>query len=178
MKRSSFLLLSVLLTACSGHFFQQEKLSEPSVTEEQSVAKPLTTASYMTNQENEFKKAVGDAPFKIIRENNILALILFGKDIFSSPDQRPVPAVENALKKIANILSRYDKTHISIIGYADNGDPSADGPISEKRAEAVANVLKQSAEIADVRFWIEGSTPYSDDPPVSDDPRSIAFQFF
>ena len=156
MKRFSLLLLSAILTACVHEPLQQAP--ETAAVEKTVSKRKMTTADYMTDQENELKQIVAKKTFRIIRENNILAIILSGKDVFSLQDQQLSADVEQTLKKIAGILARYDKTHISIIGYADSGNPSADRENSEKRAQAVADTFQAAAKIADVRFWIEGSS--------------------
>lgn len=185
MKRSGFLLLFTLLAACSGDPLLQKREPVPENEREQeapptpsaeekkplSLTAPVTTADYMKNQEYELQQAIAETPFEVVRENNTLAVVLTGTDAFPTSEQLLSPTAENVLKKVANVLTRYDKTHISIIGYADSGEPSSDRIASEKRAEAVAGVLKKSAKIADVRFWIEGSTPSAGEEPLSDDDR-------
>ena len=168
MNRFFPLLLSALLTACSYGTLRPEPAT--AVLEKNISKGKMTTAVYMTNQESELKRITEKTPFKLVRENNILALILSGKKIFSPQNQKLSSDIEQTLMAIAGILERYDKTHISIIGYADSGNPAADREVSEKRAQAVANALKTYAQIADVRFWIEGSNP-DVSTPVSEDER-------
>ena len=167
MKRFFLLLLSAFLTACSYEALRPEPAT--AVLEKSVSREKMTTAGYMTDQENELKQITEKAPFKIVRENNILALILSGKNAFSAQNQMLSSDIEKTLKAIAVILARYDKTHISIIGYANSGNPSADREVSEKRAQTVGDVLKASAAISNVRFWIEGSNP--DTSLLSEDER-------
>ena len=169
MKRFSLLLLSAFLTACSYNAFRPEP-ETAAIEKPVSAKRSLTPAGYMTDQENELKRIVDKTPFRIVRENNILALILSGKDVFSSPDQALSSDVEQTLKTVAGILARYEKTRISIIGYADSGKPAVDRDVSEKRAQTVGDVLKASAKISDVRFWIEGSSQ-STPSSLSEDER-------
>ena len=150
MKRSVALLLPLLLSACS--FAVPAKNERAAIVPEN---RPVTTASYMGDQEKELKLALTGTPFKVVRFNNILVVTLSGEDLFKDGQSELTPSADEALKKIAPVFSRYKKTRISIIGHADSGQPSLDGKISEKRAQSVAGALKKSAKIADIRFWIE-----------------------
>ncbi|MBR1778338.1 MAG: OmpA family protein [Alphaproteobacteria bacterium] len=161
MKNSFMLLLLALLTACASASPQNQTVSSPAPTDETNISPsenlPSTPASYMTNQENELQQALTGTSFRVIRHNNILAIILSGEGVFAPNEDQLTVATKEILKKTATILSRYKKTRISVIGYADSGQPAKDHQTSEKRAEAVAAQLKQAAPIAPVRFWVEGS---------------------
>lgn len=161
MKRFAILVLSTVLSACVSGIPQNNNTSTNQTV---SARPPVTTASYMTDQENELKQALAGTSFRVVRSNNILAVILSGDAVFET-DTLLTSSANEALQKIAPIFSRYHKTRISIIGYTDSGNPASDRRLSEKQAEAVATVLKKAAKIANVRFWIEGSSP----APVSTD---------
>lgn len=152
------------LSACAAAAPEQTtKTERPAAAVRQNKQAPVSgAAAYMTRQEEELKAALDGTPFTLKRYKNILIVIMAGKDIFASNSYHPeAPAVE-ALKKIAPVLARYDKTRISIIGYTDNaGKPSTNQLLSEKRADAVASVIEESAKIADIRFWIEGRGAYA-----------------
>lgn len=147
MKNLKILILPFLLTACSA--------VPPEKSDAFSLNVPTngqTTASYTDRQESELKQIASEAPFKLTRQNNILTISLCGKKAFS-PENDLYPSAKETLEKIADILGRYDKTHISITGYAD--EKSFGVRFSEQQANAVADVLK-AARIANTRFWIEG----------------------
>ncbi len=154
MKRFAMLILSAVLSACVSGVSKNDNTAGQIVSEKHPTT---TTASYMTEQENELKQALAGTSFQVIRSNNILAVILPGKSLFEK-EALLTSFSNNALQKIAPIFSRYHKTRISIIGYTDSGNPALDRQLSEKQAQAVATVLKKAAKIADVRFWIEGSS--------------------
>lgn len=167
MKRFALLIALMILAACAVP--KQEEPFFLSSGEKQLVATDQTTTdSYMTNQEEEIKRIALGTPFQITRENNILIITLSGADFFSESDYSPSPAVLETLKKIAAVLERYDKTHISIVGYAKSNKPAKDQRIPEKRAEAVAACLKQSAKIAPVRLWTEGHNSDAANNPQTD----------
>ena len=163
MKRFALLLLPFLLAGCvnpNGNG-QSGSMSEnkPSSAEikKSTVPPNMTTANYMTEQENELKQALAETPFRVVRSNNILAIILPAETFEANGGNLSSPAQEEPLGKIADVLSRFHKTRISIIGYADGSVPQTDSRLPEERAQKVADVLKKHAKISPVRFWIEGS---------------------
>lgn len=168
MKRFALLILATALSACAA------------APAEQSAAKPATVVSaapakakkaapavskidassperYMTKQESDLKSALKNAPFQVSREKNTLIVSFAGPDAFAPSAYRPKQAVADAVRKIAPLLSAYHKTRVGVIGFADGaGKPATDREISQKRADNVAALLKQSAKIADARLWVEG----------------------
>ena len=157
MKRLILPIMFALLSGCVSDVSEESVFSSSSETKTVARNASATTASYMTDQENELQQAVSNTSFQIVREGNILTIVLPEENFFSLTDDNPDSVEQNALKKIADILSRYDRTRINIIGYINSGQPLSDGKISEKRAMAVASILKNAAKIENVRFWVEGS---------------------
>lgn len=161
MKRSVMLILTAALAACVSDDPQKGASFIPSGKE---TAKPavlpnISTADYMTEQENELKNILTGTSFQLVRSNNILAIVLPAKAVFKPDEEQPTDTTKEVLQNIADVLSRYSKTRISIIGYADTGVPKTDRRTSEKRAKTVAGILKKNAKISSVRFWVEGSMP-------------------
>ncbi len=159
MNRLALFILPVVLSACSATVPEKkETLPEPKpVTYTPKKSAQITTAGYMTDQENELKLILEKTPFPLLRHNNILVISFSGESIFAPNSYHPTETATQTLKKIALILSVYDKTRISIIGHTDSmGKPATNQLLSEKRADAVANILKKSAKIATVRLWVEG----------------------
>lgn len=159
MNRLALFILPVVLSACSATVPEKkETRPEPEIatyTPKKSVQ--MTTAGYMTDQENELKQILKETPFSLVRHNNILVISFSGESIFAPNSYHPTKAATQTLEKIALVLSVYDKTRISIIGHTDSmGKPATNQLMSEKRADAVANILKKSAKIAAVRLWVEG----------------------
>lgn len=153
------------LSACAATAPEQKPGTErpAAAAAKQTKQAPVSgAAAYMTCQEEELNAALEGTPFTLKRYKNILIIVMAGKDIFASNSYHPEAPAINALKKIAPVLAQYDKTRISIIGYTDNaGKPSTNQLLSEKRADAVAVIIEESAKIADIRFWIEGRGAYA-----------------
>lgn len=168
MKRFIAILLISVLSGCVSE--APEPNGKPDVssnapravsveTEKSPDFRNMTTVDYMTAQENELKRSLTGTPAQVVRSNNILAIIL-PADVFD-PENEPLSAEtkDEMLQKIADVLFRFHKTRISVIGYADSGLPQTDFRISEERAQSIAASLMKSAKISAVRFWIEGSMP-------------------
>lgn len=159
MKRLALLFLPAVLSACAPSVVEnKETLSKTEAgvrTGKKNIKK--TPAAYMTDQENELKKILRGSPFSVSRHNNILAITFSGSAIFAENSYNPAPQAVEILQKIAPVLSAYPKTRISVIGRTNGaGKPSTNQLMSEKRADAVAAVLKRSAKINPVRLWVEG----------------------
>ena len=152
MKRSVFLILTAILSACASDIqSKNDVLAQPIVD-----SSPI---SYMSNQEKELRDALRGTSFKLMRYNNILVVSLSGNDLFHKDSSQFSTTVENTLQKIAPVLAHYDKTRISIIGFVNSGTPSADRKAAEKQAQGISELLKRHAKIAPVRFWVEGFNP-------------------
>ena len=159
MKSLALLILPAVLSACAPAAVEKKETLPAARPVVQTVKKNIkkTTAAYMTDQENELKQILNGSAFSITRHNNILTMTFSGNAIFAENSYHPTVQATEILKKIAPVLSAYTKTRISIIGHTDGmGKPSTNQLMSEKRAQAVADVLKKAAKIASVRLWIEG----------------------
>lgn len=159
MKRFALLILPAVLSACTPAAVEKKEMLPAAAPVVQAVKKNIkkTTAAYMTDQENELKQILNGTAFSMTRYNNILAITFSGDAIFEKNSYHPTIQATETLKKIAPILSVYAKTRISVIGHTDGmGKPSTNQLISEKRAQAVADILKKNAKIASVRLWVEG----------------------
>ena len=72
---------------------------------------------------------------------------------------------QEQLRNTAAILNAYPQIHVKIGGYTDNsGDPAANRRLSDERATAVMNALKDNGVSAD-RLEAEG---YGDQHPIAD----------
>ena len=159
MKRFALLILPAVLSACAPSVVEKKETLPAAVPVVQTVKKHTkkTMAAYMTDQEKELKQILNGSAFFVTRYNNILTITFSGNAIFAENSYHPPPQAAEILKKIAPVLSAYTKTRISVIGHTDGmGKPSTNQLMSEKRAEAVASILKKSAKIAAVRLWVEG----------------------
>lgn len=159
MKRLALLILPAVLSACTPSVVEKKETLPAVVPAAQTVKKNIkkTTADYMTDQENELKQILNGSAFFVTRHNNILTITFSGDAIFAENSYHPTRQAVEILKKIAPVLSAYTKTRISVIGHTNGtGKPSTNQLMSEKRADAVASVLKKAAKIASVRLWVEG----------------------
>ena len=167
MKRFALLILSAALSACAASPAEQSAAKPPAVVPvapaKANTGKAVlkiddsSPEQYMTGQESALKTALKATPFSVSREKNTLIVSFAGTDAFASSAYRPKQVAIDAVRKIAPVLSAYHKTRIGIIGFANGaGKPATDREISQKRADNIAALLKQSAQIANARLWIEG----------------------
>ena len=159
MTRFALLILTAFLSACSTTVPEKNEPLPIKKTVIQTPKKNVkqTTAEYMTDQEDELTLILKETPFSLVRHNNILIISFAGEAIFAANSYHPTITAMQTLEKIALVLSVYDKTRISIIGHTNSmGKTATNQLMSEKRADAVANILKKSAKIAAVRLWVEG----------------------
>ncbi len=157
MNRLSLLILPLTLSACAASPADRtDALLVPETAVQTVPARPKTTADYMTAQENELRTALAGTPFTLTRHGNILAMVFSGTDVFAENAYQPALTAQEALKKVAPVLASYAKTRISVTGRVFGLKPATCRLLSEKRAAAVANVLKENAKIAPVRLWVEG----------------------
>lgn len=157
MNRLSLLILPLTLSACAATAPDgTDSRPAPETAVQTAPARPKTTAEYMTAQENELRAALTGTPFTLTRHGNILAMMFSGTDVFAENAYQPASAAQETLKKIAPVLASYPKTRISVTGRVFGLKPATCRLLSEKRAAAVADILKTNAKIAPVRLWVEG----------------------
>ncbi|MDH4230379.1 MAG: OmpA family protein [Nitrospirota bacterium] len=108
-----------------------------------------TAGHYMDKQEAEFQQQLADEresnQIEIKRaENEALRLTMNGDVSFDTNSAAIKPSFQPTLDKVADVLSRYNQTHIVIEGHTDStGKDDYNQSLSEKRAAAVAVYLKR-----------------------------------
>ncbi|WP_020676978.1 OmpA family protein [Geopsychrobacter electrodiphilus] len=103
---------------------------------------------YMDKQQAEFEQALSAEraanQIEVERlQNENLKITMNSEVSFDFNSSRLQPAFERSLDKVADILTRYPRTSIKIIGHTDNvGSEVYNQQLSEKRAMAVGHVLE------------------------------------
>ena len=116
---------------------------------------------YMDQQQAEFERQLAAEQrahqIEIERLKNENLKITMSSEVsfdFNKSDIKP--AFRDSLDKVADILSRYDRTTIKIIGHTDNvGSDAYNQRLSEERALAVADYI-ESRGVARRRVYTEG----------------------
>jgi outer membrane protein OmpA-like peptidoglycan-associated protein len=91
--------------------------------------------------------------------DNRLLISMTGETAFDTNQARIKPGFYSTLDKIANVVNRYGKTQLIIIGHTDStGSPQRNQVLSEQRADAVQQYLLSSGVISQ-RLSAEGVGP-------------------
>jgi len=104
---------------------------------------------YMDNQAKELQKVV-DRQDRVERDGETLRLSLASDVLFDSGSSTLQPGGEDKLRQVADVLQRYPKTRVEIVGHTDNrGTSASNEKLAERRARAVRDAL--------VRFGVDGT---------------------
>jgi outer membrane protein OmpA-like peptidoglycan-associated protein len=103
--------------------------------------------SYMDSQKKDFEKVLasevqaGAITIQKVNQNNLL-ITMTGQTAFDFNSTDIKPGYYTTMDKIANILLRYGKTQLTIVGHTDNvGGDQYNQTLSERRAQAVNDYL-------------------------------------
>lgn len=98
---------------------------------------------YLDQQQRELEQSLAGTGADVRREGDAL-YVSFPADItFDVDSTRIYPGAYSALDRVADVLRRYPKSYVDVIGHTDStGSEEYNQRLSERRAEAVANYLK------------------------------------
>lgn len=103
--------------------------------------------SYMDSQKKDFEKVLtpevqaGEITIQQVNQHNLL-ITMTGQTAFDFNSTAIKPGFYTTMDKIANILVRYGKTRLTIVGHTDNvGSDQYNQTLSERRAQAVHDYL-------------------------------------
>ncbi|MDQ6990383.1 MAG: OmpA family protein [Mariprofundaceae bacterium] len=117
--------------------------------------------SYMDKQQAEFNQQLSSErqsnQIEIQRlKNENLKITMNSEVSFDNNSSAMKPAFNQTLRKVANILQRYPKTTVRIVGYTDSrGSEAYNLNLSEKRAKSVAWALQDNG-LSHQRVSVEG----------------------
>lgn len=120
---------------------------------------------YMDQQERDLQNAiaVSDAA-SLRREQDILTATFKGEAFFDTNSSSVKAGGYSELERVAGVLNKYPHTTIQVAGHTDTtGDAGYNQQLSEKRAQAVKNVLVQNG-VQDMRIRAIG---YGETRPIS-----------
>lgn len=101
----------------------------------------------MDKQAEEMKQVLGDA--EVRREGEGIVVEFKEKVLFGFDKSDLTTTSEQSLSKLDNVLNKYPETDIQIIGHTDDkGSTGYNQRLSERRAAAVANYLKENGVVA------------------------------
>ncbi len=104
--------------------------------------------SYMDSQKKDLEKVlapeVQSGAINIAKagQNNLL-ITMTAQTAFDFDSTSIKPGFQSTMDKIANVLVRYGKTHLTVVGHTDNvGSNQYNQTLSERRSGAVADYLR------------------------------------
>lgn len=119
---------------------------------------------YMDRQEAEMREQLSGSGVEVVREGDNLRLVMPSNITFASNQSTITPQFHDILNSIANVLSHYDKTFLSIEGHTDSsGSESYNQTLSERRARSVQQYLVNQS-IMQARLSVVG---YGEMRPVA-----------
>lgn len=97
---------------------------------------------YMDYQEKKLRESLANTGVEVTRDGNQIKLTMPENITFSTGSYVLSPHAQASLEKAAQTLATYNETSITIIGHTDNtGSDAVNNPLSQNRAQAVANYL-------------------------------------
>ncbi len=105
--------------------------------------------AYMDKQEEEFRKELAQSGVEVYREGDSIRLSIPGNITFETAKANIVTSFYPVLDGVAKVLTKYDKTKLSIEGHTDSvGDPQYNQALSMQRANSVASYLESTGVAA------------------------------
>ncbi|MEW6331790.1 MAG: OmpA family protein [Pseudomonadota bacterium] len=109
--------------------------------------------SYMDSQKKDLEKVLapevqsGAINVAKVNQNNLL-ITMTAQTAFDFDSAAIKSGYYSTMDKIANVLVRYGKTHLTVVGHTDNvGSDQYNQSLSERRAGAVADYLRSKGVI-------------------------------
>jgi outer membrane protein OmpA-like peptidoglycan-associated protein len=120
---------------------------------------------YMDRQEAKLRASLRETGVRVVRDGNNLILVMPSNITFATESSTVKPDFEAVLKSVAVVLAEFDKTILEVTGHTDStGSDAFNMQLSERRAQAVANVL-QANEVAYARILTQG---FGESRPIAD----------
>lgn len=100
---------------------------------------------YMDRQEQQLRENLQGSRIEIDRRGDDIVLNMPSGVTFGFDSAELTSEARGSLNEVANVLSQYQDTRVSIAGHTDStGDTSYNQRLSERRAQAVASYLSQN----------------------------------
>ncbi len=104
---------------------------------------------YMDKQEQEFREELAGSGIDVVREGNNLRLVMPSNITFATGQAYITSGFYDTLNDIARVLSKYEKTLLSIEGHTDSqGAEQFNQTLSEQRATSVKQYLTNQKILA------------------------------
>lgn len=120
---------------------------------------------YMDQQEEAFRKELSGSGIDVIREGDNIRLVMPSNITFATNQAYITSGFHSTLNDVAKVLTKFDKTLLSIEGHTDNtGSADYNQTLSTKRAQSVKDYLANQ-QIQGSRLKVTG---YGESMPLVD----------
>lgn len=109
--------------------------------------------TYMDNQKKDLEKALAkereSGAVDVAKlENNVVRVTMTDQTAFEVDSAEIKPGFQPSMDKIAQIVNRYGKTHLMVVGHTDNtGSDQHNQTLSERRAQSVQQYFTEKGVI-------------------------------
>ncbi|XXQ67851.1 OmpA family protein [Neisseriaceae bacterium B1] len=111
---------------------------------------------YMDYQEKKLREQLQGTGVEVAREGNQIKLTMPENVTFATGSYALSPNAQSSLANAAQTLATYNETTITVVGHTDStGSDAINNPLSQNRAQAVANYLNQRGVAAN-RMSVSG----------------------
>ena len=117
--------------------------------------------AYMDNQKRDLEKNLakeiqaGEAKVERM-PNDVVRVTMTSQTAFDTNSSNIKPGFETTMNKIADVVVRYGKTSLTVVGHTDNvGSNDYNQKLSERRAHAVAQYL-EGKKVDPIRLGVSG----------------------
>ena len=162
------LVLSALLTFSAIEFgFAQDTTAKEIAKQEAALEKKRLELEKKSLELQEKELALEKAKMELQQQQSgrSLSMNLSGDVLFDCDKAMLKPAAEEALKKVAVVLSQFPESRVTIEGYTDSkGGKAVNLPLSRERAGAVKEWLVKNGNVPAANVTAKG---FGEDNPVS-----------
>ena len=112
--------------------------------------------AYMDKQERELREKTAGTGVEVVRQGDELLLNIPSGVTFATNSYAIQPQFQPTLNEVSTTLASYNQTYVDVYGHTDStGNDAINVPLSQNRAQAVANYLT-SRGVAAARIGTQG----------------------
>ncbi|HYJ05734.1 MAG TPA: OmpA family protein [Chthoniobacterales bacterium] len=163
----TFVLSALLLFSAIGAGFAQDTTAKEIAKQEAALEKKRLELEKKSLELQEKELALEKAKMELQQQQSgrSLSMNLSGDVLFDYDKAILKPAAEEALKKVAVVLSQFPESSVTVEGYTDaKGGKTVNLPLSRERATSVKDWLAKNGNVPAARITAKG---FGEDNPVA-----------
>lgn len=111
---------------------------------------------YMDRQEAKLREQLRNTGVQVVRDGDNIILNMPGNITFDTNSSTVNANFSDVLHSVGLVLKEYEKTYVDVLGHTDSsGSSSYNQALSERRAQSVANILRNEGIISE-RLIVRG----------------------